>query len=246
MSESKEIIGRIHSVETCGTVDGPGIRYIIFMQGCPLRCLYCHNPDSWNINSASAKEMTVSDLMADIRKYKSFMRFSGGGVTVSGGEPLMQHEFVTKLFKACQKEGINTTLDTSGFADLEIVSPIFEYTNLILLDIKSYNEETYKNLTGAELTPTLKFLNHTKEIGLPVWVRFVLVPGITDNIADIKEMAKFLSSFENIKKVDILPFHKMGEHKWELLKIDYQLKNTRSPSKFEVDKVKDIFAKYSL
>lgn len=238
------MIGKIHSVETCGTVDGPGIRYILFTQGCPLRCKYCHNPDTWKMNDG--KEEDTASLIQDIKKYKSFMNCSGGGMTVSGGEPLLQPDFVKDLFMKCKEEGIHTCLDTSGFVAIEKADPVLDYTDLVLLDIKSYNPHVYKELTGVSLDPTLAFANHLKERNIPVWIRYVLVPNLTDNEKDIEELAKFLSTLSNVQRVDILPFHKMGEFKWEQLGYEYSLLDTEQPSKSEVEKAKTIFQKYNL
>lgn len=238
------MIGRIHSVETCGTVDGPGIRYILFTQGCPLRCKYCHNPDTWKMNDG--KEEDTKDLIQDIVKYKSFMQFSGGGLTVSGGEPLLQPDFVKDLFMKCKQEGIHTCLDTSGFVNIEKANPVLDYTDLVLLDIKSYNPNVFKDLTGVPLDPTLAFAKHLNERNIPVWIRYVFVPNLTDNEQDIEDLAQFLTTLNNIQRVDILPFHKMGEFKWEQLGYEYSLMDTEQPSKESVEHAKSIFKKHNL
>ncbi len=234
--------GRIHSVETCGTVDGPGIRFVIFTQGCPLRCKYCHNPDTWKLSDG--QEVTVDELMSDIRKYKSYMRFSGGGVTASGGEPLMQPEFVKEIFKRCKAEGIHTALDTSGFINLDTAKEVLEYTDLVLLDIKSFNPIVYKDLTGVSNEPTIDLAKYLSEVNIPVWLRYVLVPDLTSNLEDIEELALLISTLNNVSKVEVLPFHKLGEYKWEELGYDYKLKNTNPPSEDLMKKAKDIFKKH--
>lgn len=239
-----DILGKIHSVETCGTLDGPGIRYVIFFQGCPLRCQYCHNPDTWK--AGDGKKVTIDELVEDILKYKSFMKFSGGGMTASGGEPLIQHEFLEKLLKKCKEEGIHTALDTSGCINLSTVKKVIEYTDLVLLDIKAFNEKSYKELTGASITPTLEFARYLSEINKPMWIRYVLVPGLTDNLNEIEELAVFLGKLKNIEKVEILPFHKMGEYKWEELGYEYKLKETEPPDESIIKIVKRIFKKYEL
>ncbi|MGL4737980.1 MAG: pyruvate formate-lyase-activating protein [Cellulosilyticaceae bacterium] len=236
--------GKIHSIETCGTVDGPGIRYILFTQGCPLRCKYCHNPDTWKM--ADGKESDTDTLISDIVKYKPYMKFSGGGLTVSGGEPLLQPDFVKDLFMKCKAQDIHTCLDTSGFVKLEVADPVLDYTDLVLLDIKSYNPDVFKDLTGVPLDPTLAFANHLKERNIPVWIRYVLVPNLTDDEKDIEELAKYLSTLGNVERLDILPFHKMGEHKWEVLGYEYELFDTPQPEKEDVLKTKEIFEKYHL
>ncbi|MFB2923165.1 pyruvate formate-lyase-activating protein [Aerosakkonema funiforme] len=239
------ICGQIHSVESCGTVDGPGIRFVIFTKGCPLRCLYCHNPDCRPMTDG--KQVTVDELIAEIEKYKSYMRFSGGGVTVSGGEPLMQPHFVAEIFKRCQKLGIHTALDTSGYADLEhAAKPVLEYADLVLLDIKSFEPETYFKVTSVPIEPTLKLAKYLSEINKPTWIRFVLVPHLTDDPANVEGLASFISTLGNIEKVEVLPFHKMGEYKWEQLGYDYQLKDTQPPTAELVQRTVDIFKKHGL
>lgn len=236
--------GRIHSIETCGTVDGPGIRYILFTQGCPLRCKYCHNADTWKMTDG--KEVDTAELINEVVKYKSYMQFSGGGITVSGGEPLLQPDFVKDLFVKCKANGVHTCLDTSGFISLDKADPVLDYTDLVLLDIKSYNPEVYKDLTGVPLDPTLAFANHLSERNIPVWIRYVLVPNLTDNLEDIEALAKFLTTLSNVERIDVLPFHKMGEYKWEQLGYEYALADTLEPTRESVTETKEIFKKYNL
>lgn len=238
------VMGKIHSLESCGTVDGPGIRFVVFMQGCPLRCKYCHNPDSWKISDG--KDISVDEIVKEAKKYKSYMKFSKGGITISGGEPLMQYKFVKELLKKCKDEGIHTAIDTSGYIEIEKAKEILEYTDLVLLDIKSYNEKVFKDLTGVSNENTLTLAKYLKEINKPTWIRYVLVPGITDNMEDIENLAKFISNMDNIEKVQILPFHKLGEYKWEELGYDYELENTPVPSEEIVKKTKNIFSSYGL
>ena len=236
--------GRIHSIETCGAVDGPGLRYIVFTQGCPLRCKYCHNPDTWKLNDG--KETTTEELITDIVKYKSFMKASNGGVTVSGGEPFAQPEFLKDLLIKCKEEGLHTTIDTSGYVNLSIADPILDYTDLILLDIKSYNKDVFKELTGVPLDRTLDFAKHLEKRGIPIWIRYVYVPNLTDNVSDIEDLAKFLKTLNNVQRIDVLPFHKMGEYKWEQLGYDYALTDTKEPSVEETNTAISIFKKYQL
>ncbi|GAB4287176.1 MAG: pyruvate formate-lyase-activating protein [Oscillatoriaceae cyanobacterium] len=244
IAPNQKQIGRIHSIETCGTVDGPGIRFVIFTQGCPLRCLYCHNPDSRN--PQAGKEITVDELISEIAKYRSYMRFSGGGITISGGEPLTQPEFVREICRRCQEIGIHTAIDTSGCASLKIAESVLDYVDLVLLDIKSFNPKTYFKLTNVSLNPTIKIARYLHQIQKPVWIRYVLVPNFTDNLAEIQELAQFLATLSNIEKVQVLPFHKMGEYKWEQLGYDYQLKDTPTPTATQVAKVIDIFSNYGI
>jgi pyruvate formate lyase activating enzyme len=238
------ITGKIHSIETCGTVDGPGIRFVIFTQGCPLRCLYCHNPDCRSIQDG--KTVSVDELIEDIQKYRSYMRFSGGGVTVTGGEPLMQPEFVTEIFKRCKDLGIHTALDTSGYAELESSKRVVEYADLVLLDIKSYDPEVYLKTTHVSLEPTLHFATYLSQIKKPVWIRFVLVPGLTDSPKNVEGLANFVGKLDNIERVEVLPFHKMGEYKWQQLGYDYQLKHTEPPTTELIQSTIAIFQHHNL
>ena len=236
--------GRIHSIETCGTVDGPGIRYVIFTQGCPLRCLYCHNPDCRYPHEG--KEVTVDELIADIQKYRSYIEFSGGGVTISGGEPLMQPEFVLEICRRCQDLGIHTALDTSGYVQLATAKALLDYVDLILLDIKSFDPKIYHQVTSVSLEPTLNLARYLSSIQKPVWIRFVLVPNLTDPPHNIRGLAEFVSNLNNVERVEILPFHKMGEYKWEQLGYDYLLKNTPPATPELVKTAKKIFQEYGI
>ncbi|OOB80016.1 MAG: pyruvate formate-lyase 1-activating enzyme [Epulopiscium sp. Nele67-Bin001] len=238
------MIGRVHSIETCGTVDGPGIRFILFMQGCPLRCQYCHNPDSWK--ATDGQEMDTNKLIKEIVKYKPYMNSSGGGITISGGEPLLQADFVADLFQKCKAEGIHTCIDTSGFVKLDKAAKVLDYTDLVLLDVKSFNPQVYKNVTGVELAPTLEFERILAERNIPVWLRYVLVPNLTDNLDDIEALAKYLTTLSNVERIDVLPFHKMGEFKWSELGYEYKLTDTQEPSAELVNTAKSIFHKYNL
>lgn len=238
------ITGKIHSIETCGTVDGPGIRFVIFTQGCPLRCQYCHNPDTWKFDDG--KEVTIDELMEEIKKYKSYMRYSGGGVTASGGEPLLQPNFIKELFKRCKEEGIHTALDTSGYIDLNVAKDVLEYTDLVLLDIKSAKANHFKELTGVSANRTLNLARYLSDIGKPMWIRYVLVPGLTDNVELIEALGKFLSSLKNIEKIEVLSFHKMGEYKWQELGYNYKLKDTPGATEEDAKKAAEILKKYNL
>lgn len=233
------VTGRIHSIETCGTVDGPGIRYVVFMQGCPLRCAYCHNPDTWD--GKSGKAVTVNEIVEDIRRYMPYMKLSKGGVTVTGGEPLLQIEFVTELFKELKKIGIHTAIDTSGYIDIEEVEEIIKYTDLFLLDIKHVDDIEHKKLTGVTNQKTLKLAKYLSDRGIPIWIRHVIVPGITDNIKEVKALAEFISTLKSVEKVEILPYHKMGEYKYEVLNIPYRLKGIKTPDKDTIEKIKNVF-----
>ncbi|MEL6552033.1 MAG: pyruvate formate-lyase-activating protein [Cyanobacteria bacterium J06621_11] len=232
--------GRIHSIETCGTVDGPGIRFVIFTQGCLLRCQYCHNPDTRDLTGG--RLVTVDELITEIKKYRAYMRASGGGVTISGGEPLLQPGFVREIFRRAQALGIHTTLDTSGFPDFARSQPVLDHTDLVLLDIKSFDPHTYHRVTSVSIEPTLHFAKYLSTINKPTWVRFVLVPGLTDDPDNIAGVAKFVATLESVKKVEILPFHQMGKYKWEAMGYDYPLKETPTPTPEQVQQAVDTFA----
>jgi pyruvate formate lyase activating enzyme len=240
-SDRREIVGKVHSVETCGTVDGPGIRYVVFMQGCPLRCMYCHNPDTWKINSPTALIKTVGEIMADVDKYRSYFRFSGGGITLSGGEPLLQADFAAELFAACRDSGIHTVLDTCGDVELTAeVKAALQLTDLVLLDIKSGNADTYRRVTGGDLERVRTFARYLSDSGTATQVRFVLVPDLTDNSGEIRELAAFLATLHHIESAGVLPFHQLGAFKWEKSGLDYKLGGTRVPSEAEVAEVKRV------
>lgn len=234
--------GYIHSIETCGTVDGPGIRYVVFTQGCPLRCRYCHNPDTWKISEG--KEITVDEIISDAVKYKPYMKFSGGGLTLTGGEPTLQIDFATELFKRCRKEGIHTALDTSGYIDIEKADKLLRYTDLVLLDIKHIDRDKHMDITGVPNDKTLRLAQHLSDMKIPTWIRYVLVPGLTDDEEDIENLARFVSGLSSVERVEILPYHIMGVNKWEKMGYHYTLKNVNPPSQADVAKAITIFKKH--
>lgn len=239
---SRDSSGYIHSVETCGTVDGPGLRYVLFLHGCPLRCQYCHNPDA---QGKPAGELTsVEDAFADVKKYKSFIK--KGGLTISGGEPLMQPDFVQAMFQKAKDEGIHTALDTSGFVGHKATDELLALTDLVLLDIKSFSPMTHKFTTGVCVDQTLKFAKRLDAMGKKVWIRFVLVPGLTDAEKNIDGLAEFVSTLGNVERVEILPFHKMGEDKYAKSGIAYNLKNTPTPTTAQIETAKAIFARHGI
>lgn len=215
------INGKIHSTESFGTVDGPGIRFVVFMQGCPMRCLYCHNPDTWDIKGG--KEVSVDDLIEEYEKGKNFTK---GGITVTGGEPLLQIEFVTELLKEAKSRGIHTCVDTSGITfsrgDARI-DELLRYTDLVMLDIKHINSEKHKTLTGFDNGKILDFAKYLDEKNVPVWIRHVVVPGITDKEEYLFELGKFIGGLKNVTALDILPYHTMGKAKYQNLGIPYPL-----------------------
>ena len=233
------IKGRIHSLESFGTVDGPGIRFVVFLQGCPLRCQFCHNPDTWEVHKGT--EYEPKQLVDEIIKYKSYMDFSGGGVTFTGGEPLLQAEFILEVCKLLKPHNISVALDTSGFIWNDFVNEVLDYTDIVLLDIKNYDKRVYERVTGVPLSPTLKFLDYLKERDIKTWIRYVLVPGLTDNLDAVRGLSNHLDQYPNVEKIDLLGFHKMGEFKWKELGLKYELTDTPEPSKELLAEVKAIF-----
>lgn len=216
----KEILGNISSIESMGLVDGPGIRYVVFLQGCELRCLYCHNPETWD-KTRERQRMTPEELVKKIVRFKSYFGRTGG-VTFSGGEPLLQPKFLLECLKLCKKEGINTALDTAGvgFGDYD---EILLLTDLVILDLKAVSEEDYKKITGQPMIRFKKFLADCQRLNKKLWIRQVIVPGINDNEENIKKIKDFVSQLRNVEKVELLPYKTIGVHKYEDLKIKYRL-----------------------
>lgn len=234
--------GNVHSIETFGTVDGPGIRYVVFTQGCLLRCQYCHNADTWETGKGNV--MTVQEIMADLESYLPFIEASGGGITVSGGEPLLQTEFVTELFKACKQRGIHTTLDSSG--GCYSTEPTFQahldelmkVTDLVLLDLKHMDEKAHRKLTGKSNVQILEFSRYLSDRGIPVWIRHVLVPGVTDSVDHLERLAAYIQTLDNVEKVEVLPYHKLGVYKWETLGLKYPLAGVEPPTAESLEQAK--------
>lgn len=230
---------RIHSIESFGTVDGPGIRFVIFMQGCALKCKYCHNRDTWDINGGNLT--SVDELLDKIERYKAYILPSGGGVTVTGGEPLLQARFLITLFKELKKRKIPTAIDTSGMVDItEDIKELLSLTDLVLLDIKHINDEKCKDLVGFSNKKELEFARYLNDNNIPVWIRQVIVPGITDDENDLKELKNFINSLSNVQKVELMPYHELGKFKWENLGFDYQLDGVPAATNEDIEKVKRI------
>ncbi len=235
----EDIKARIHSFESFGTVDGPGIRFVIFMQGCSLKCKYCHNRDTWDL--CGGTEYSIDEVLRKIEKYKNYFIPSGGGVTVSGGEPLLQLKFVINLFTLLKQEGIHTAIDTSGnFLITEDIKKVIELTDLFLLDIKCINDEICKDLTGVSNKKELEFAKYLNSIGKDMWIRQVLVPGITDKEEDLQKLKDFLHTLTNVKKIEFLPYHDMGRFKWENLGFKYPLDGIRTATSEDVERAKSI------
>ena len=233
------LAGYVHSVETAGAVDGPGVRYVVFLSGCPLTCAYCHNPDCMKMKRGG-KLTDGSGLISDITSYKNFMKATGGGVTISGGEPLVQPEFTLGLLRACKKAGLHTALDTSGYLGAKASDELLEHTDLVLLDIKSGLPDVYKKTTGVDLQPTIDFAERLSAMGKKMWIRFVLVPGLTDGEDNIKAVRDITDRLDTIERLEILPFHKMGEHKWEALGLPYTLADTEPPTPAGIERARQI------
>lgn len=231
------ISGYVHSFFTSAAADGPGVRFAVFLSGCPFRCKYCHNPDTWELKQG---KLTTSDsILNEIKKYANFLR-TAGGLTITGGEPLQQPDFTYEIFsRAKQDFALHTALDTQGFLARNLPDNYFDPIDLVLLDIKEMNPERHKDLTGQDVNPTLDFAKRLQKMNKKVWLRYVLVPGLTDFQEDIDALAKFIEPLENIERVDVLPFHNMALHKWEKLELPYELKNQRVPTQEETKKVQD-------
>ncbi|WP_017349561.1 pyruvate formate lyase 1-activating protein [Pantoea sp. A4] len=236
--------GKIHSSESCGTVDGPGIRFITFFQGCLMRCLYCHNRDTWDTHAG--KEITVDELMQEVVSYKHFMKASGGGVTASGGEAILQAEFVRDWFRACHAAGIHTCLDTNGFVRRydAVIDELLDVTDLVMLDIKQVNDEVHQVLTSVSNHRTLDFARYLQKRGIRTWIRYVVVPGYTDDDASAHLLGEFTSGMDNIEKIELLPYHELGKHKWDVLGETYPLDGVKPPSRATLEHIQQILAGY--
>ncbi|MDL2241768.1 radical SAM protein [Bacteroidales bacterium OttesenSCG-928-L03] len=258
----------IHSLESFGTVDGPGLRFVVFLQGCPLRCLYCHNPDTWDsrfqisdsrfqipdfrfqipdssprancqLSTVNCQLSTVEDLLIEVLRYKNFIK--RGGVTATGGEPLLQAKELREFFRLCQGEGIHTALDTSGFIYTPDALAVLDYTDLVLLDIKAIDPVMHKELTGVKQDNILRFLDYLEEKGIDTWVRHVIVPGYTDRDEDLRKLAEYLKPYRVVKKVELLPYHTMGKEKYTQLGLTYKLEGVEPLSGERLENARQIF-----
>ena len=237
-------MGFLHSFTTGSTVDGPGVRVVAWTTGCMWRCVYCHNPDTWTLTNGIP--VTVAKAADELRKYRRGLQVMSGGFTLSGGEPLMQHRFAAKLFSAAKGMGIHTALDTNGYygdrlSDVELLS-----VDLVLLDIKTWDPERHRQLTGMDVAPTLAFAKRLSEGRRPIWLRYVLVPGLTDDVEDIARIAEFSAGLGNVQRVDVLPFHQMGRYKWKRLGMSYALDDTEPPSAEVVERTIAVFRRAGL
>lgn len=235
--------GSIHSIESFGSVDGPGVRFVIFLQGCKMRCQFCHNPDTWNMTDGEL--CSTDELIRNALRYRSYWK-DGGGITVSGGEPLMQIDFLTELFRKAKEQGIHTTIDTSG-APFTREEPFFgkfnelmKYTDLLLVDIKHIDDEQHKILTGRSNRNILDMAEYLSEIGKPVWIRHVLVPERNDTDEYLEKLYGFIKTLNNVQKVEVLPYHTLGEYKWKELGYEYPLEGIEPPTKERIRNANEI------
>jgi pyruvate formate lyase activating enzyme len=232
-------MGFLHSFTTGTTVDGPGVRVVAWTSGCMWRCLYCHNPDTWTITNGLL--VPVARALEELRKYRQELNVMRGGFTLSGGEPLMQHRFAAKLFAGAKTMGIHTALDTNGYYGDKLSDGELETIDLVLLDLKAWDSARHRHLTGMNVEPTHTFARRLAARRRPVWVRYVLVPGLTDDPGEVAKIAQFAAALGNVERVEVLPFHQMGKYKWKQLGIDYTLETTEPPDQELVEKVGDVF-----
>lgn len=268
MTKENSTIGFIHSTHALGAVDGPGLRFLVFLQGCVLRCLYCHNPDTIKLpkldsiqissshkdkfsslsNTTTYMRCTAGDLFAKIKKYKGYLTSSQGGITISGGEPLLQADFVAELLQLCKEEGIHSAIDTGGFPPLSKTKKALKLTDLVLMDLKAIDADLYKKITSVDIQPSLNTINFLKENQIPTWIRFVLVPNLNDSQEHLNEIGKLLKNLHEqhkfIEKFEVLMFHQMGAFKWEELGEKYLLKDFREANQDDVRRCYEIINKY--
>lgn len=243
-------MGYIHSLESFGSVDGPGVRFVVFFQGCPMRCAYCHNPDTWDMTDG--KEMSADKILEKMLRNKAF--YTRGGITATGGEPMMQMDFLIELFTKAKEAGVHTCIDTSGImftgtspegrALDERIEKLMSVTDLVLLDIKHMDEGSHQGLTGQSNQRILEFARYLDAIGKPVWIRHVVVPGITENEESLAAVGRFLSTLNNVEKLEVLPYHALGKVKYENLGMEYRLKDTPQLTKDRAKAAEEVIRKY--
>lgn len=234
------VVGRIHSIETFGAVDGPGVRFVAFLQGCPMRCAFCHNPDTWRVDAPVRYEMTATELLSKVLRYRQYIK--RGGVTLSGGEPLVQAEFVREFFSLCRENGIHTALDTSGAIFTPASLSVLDFTDLVLLDVKTFDDTLHQSYTGLPRTNNAKFLDYLQQTGKPVWIRHVVVPGFTDDRSRLEALAHYLSLYDVIERVELLPYHDMGAYKYAELGLTYPLEGVPPLDSQALSEARDIFS----
>lgn len=232
-------MGFIHSFTTGSTVDGPGVRVVVWTAGCQWRCVYCHNPDTWSLTNGLP--VTIERATEEIWKYGHGLKVMSGGLTLSGGEPLMQDRFAVKLFTATRGMGIHNAIETNGYLGERLSDEELEKIDLVLLGIKTWGEEKHRRLTGKKIGPTLDFARRLAAVNKPVWIRFVLVPGLTDDFDDLAQMAKFIAGLGNVERVEVLPFHQLGRFKWHNLGLDYKLESVQPPTHEQMEATCEVF-----
>jgi pyruvate formate lyase activating enzyme len=244
MPGHRDDYGWVHSWDLSLGVDGPGARFVLFTAGCPLRCLYCENPDTWT--PRGGRLTALADVLKQVGHYRSALRTAGGGVTVTGGEPLDQPVFVARFLRACRELDLHTALDTSGYLGHRASDEMLADTGLVLLDLKSFDPATYRRVTGREVGPTLRFAERLAELGRPVRIRFVLVPGLTDDPANVEGVARFAAGLPNVEQVDVLAYHRLGVAKYAALNLPYPLPDTPEPGEADLRRARERFAGHGL
>lgn len=241
-----EMLGRVHSFESFGTVDGPGTRFVVFLQGCLFRCKYCHNRDTWDLDSGEL--YSVRDVVEKILPFSRFMDASGGGVTVTGGEPILQANFVALLFAKLKEQNIHTCLDTNGYVGVysDEIHALLGNTDLVMLDIKHIDDAKHHRLVGVSNQRTLRFAQHLASINQPTQIRYVVVPGYSDDLEDVTALAQFIAPMQNIKCVELLPYHNLGTHKWQAMGLEYPLEGLMPPSKESMQAIREIFHAFQI
>ena len=235
-------MGKIHSMESFGTVDGPGVRFVVFFEGCPMRCLYCHNPDTWHLEDG--QEMSAEEILSRMERNRSFYRT--GGITATGGEPMLQIDFLTELFAGAKERGIHTCLDTNGFVRRydPVIDELLEVTDLVMLDLKQMNDEIHQNLVGVSNHRTLEFAKYLANKNVKVWIRYVVVPGWSDDDDSAHRLGEFTRDMGNVEKIELLPYHELGKHKWVAMGEEYKLDGVKPPKKETMERVKGILEQY--
>ena len=229
LRDDEGVFGYAHSYESSSRYDGPGVRVVLFVSGCLLRCTYCHNPDTWHLKDGT--RVSVQQVLDRLKAFAPALRSLDGGLTISGGEPMVQMEFTRRIFAGAKEMGLHTAIETSGYLGDRVDDRYLSTLDLVLLDIKSSDPETYKRVTGRDLAPTLRFAERLAKIGKPAWIRFTLVPGETDDPANVDGIARFVAPMKNVQWVEVQPFHQMGAFKWKAMNIEYKLNDTPSAPK---------------
>jgi len=244
VAEEDDLVGYVHSYEVGTTVDGPGLRFVAFLSGCLLRCQYCHNPDTWH--KRNGHPVTVSAAMRQIGKYAKVLNITKGGITLSGGEPMVQKPFMAQVFRRCKELGLHTCLDTAGRLGERMTDREIADVDLHLLDIKSGDPEIYKTITNQPLQPTLDYARRLSDMGRPMWIRYVLVPGLSDGVDNVQKVADFCAGLKTVQRVEVLRFHQLGSDKWDRLGLDYALRETEAPDAELSERVRGQFRERGL